>query len=165
MIRKAGQDDCQNLAALSLQVWLHTYATQGLRDKISQYALATFTEGHYQQLIDASGHEILLFIENNHLVGFVVIDLDSRFKGGVGGYEIARLYVSEHFHGRGIGRALIEEAQLQYGLPCWLSVWVESHSAIAFYRKLGFEQIGNVEFNLEGELHENHVYSLGRSEV
>jgi len=38
MIRQAEQRDCLDLAALSLQVWLHTYAMKGLRTQISQYA-------------------------------------------------------------------------------------------------------------------------------
>ena len=42
MIRKALQSDCLDLAALSLQVWLHTYATKGIRSQISQYALSHF---------------------------------------------------------------------------------------------------------------------------
>ncbi len=33
MIREAKPEDCVDLAVLSLQVWLHTYATKGIREK------------------------------------------------------------------------------------------------------------------------------------
>jgi hypothetical protein len=35
MIRNAKKTDSINLAALSIQVWLHTYATEGIRKEIS----------------------------------------------------------------------------------------------------------------------------------
>lgn len=35
MIRKALPSDCVNLAALPLQVWLHTYTVQGIRSSLS----------------------------------------------------------------------------------------------------------------------------------
>ncbi len=34
MIRSAKKDDCLNLAALSIQVWLHTYAPEGITAEI-----------------------------------------------------------------------------------------------------------------------------------
>jgi len=160
MIRQANQSDCLNLAALSLQVWLHTYATNGLREQISQYALSTFTERHFGELLEHSSHDIRIYEEGDRLLGMVVVDLDSSFNEKADtGYEVVNLYVSQHAQGQGIGRKLLKEIEILHGLPIWLSTWVKNYGAIEFYKKLGFRTIGELNFNLEGELHRNHVFS------
>lgn len=159
MIRKAIKSDCLDLAALSLQVWLQTYATEGMRAQISHYALSTFTESHFQELLNNSLCELWVYIINEHLVGFISVDLKSTFNGEAYGYEVTTLYVSEHFQGQGIGKKLLSEIETQLGAPYWLSTWVNNHQAINFYRNLGFEIVGELNFNLDGELHRNYVFS------
>lgn len=160
MIRKAEHKDCLDLAALSLQVWLHTYAVKGLRAQISQYALSTFTEGYFLKLLDHTSIDVKVFEEDGHLIGFIVIDLESTFNGCPNsGYEIVTLYISQHFQGTGIGRKLLKEVEDIYGAPFWLSTWENNHDALAFYKKLGFKIIGELNFDLGGELHPNHVLS------
>lgn len=39
----AGPTDAANLAALSIEVWLHTYARDGIRQAFSDYVLREFT--------------------------------------------------------------------------------------------------------------------------
>lgn len=151
--------DSLDLAALFLQVWLHTYATQGLRTSISHYALSTFTEHYFQQVLNNSACETWVYIKQDHLVGFIVADLKSYFNDKTNGYEVTTLYVSEHFQGQGIGRQLLEQIKIQHGLPYWLSTWVNNYQAITFYDKLGLKVIGEINFDLDGELHENHVFS------
>jgi len=165
VIRKATVDDCLDLAALSLQVWLHTYATQGLRAKISQYALSTFTQEHFITLINDATCAVWVYIQDDHLVGYIKVDLLAQFNGNENGYEVATLYVSEHFQGRGVGRQLLAHIESQHGKPYWLSTWVNNHQAIDFYRNLGFQWIGELNFELEGEMHQNHVFKRteGRS--
>ncbi|MEH6532839.1 MAG: N-acetyltransferase [Photobacterium frigidiphilum] len=160
MIRKAMLSDCLDLAALSLQVWLHTYATQGVRAQISRFALSTFTEHHFQQLLANSTNEVWLYENDEHLVGYVVVDLLSHFNDATHGYEVTTLYISEHFQGQGIGRQLLEHITAQHGLPFWLSTWVNNQKAIEFYRYLGYQIIGELNFDLDGELHKNHVFSM-----
>lgn len=158
MIRKALPSDCLNLAALSLQVWLHTYAPQGIRSSLSQYALSTFTEEYFIKLLETESVDIRVFEQDSHLIGFIVADLNSTFEG-CSGYEIVTLYVSQHFHGKGVGRQLLKEIENAHGWPYWLSAWVNNHDAIGFYHKLGFNIVGELTFNLEGEQHRNHVFA------
>ena len=160
MIRKAEQRDCLDLAALSLQVWLHTYAIKGLRTQISQYVLSTFTEDHFLKLLDQPTIDVRVFEDDGHLIGIIIVDLESTFNGCPNsGYEIVTLYISQHFQGTGIGRKLLKEVEGVYGASFWLSTWVNNSSALEFYNKLGFEVIGELNFDLGGELHPNHVLS------
>jgi len=159
MIRIANKNDCQNLAALSIQVWLHTYATDGIRKEISNYVLSTFTEQSFVDLIEAPNSEIYVYIKKENLLGFIVVNLESFFKQESNGYEICTFYVQEHFHGQGIGKNLLNEIKKNHGEIFWLSTWVHNTEAINFYKKYGFKDIGSVYFELGDELHENRVLS------
>jgi ribosomal protein S18 acetylase RimI-like enzyme len=157
MIRKAIQSGGINLAVLSLQVWLHTYATQGVKKKISHYALSTFTEQYFNNILNDSTCGIWVYIEDEHLIGFIVVDLASTFDNAMNGYEVKTLYVSAHFHRQGIGRKLLDNIKVQHGSPFWLSTWAKNEGALRFYRNLDFTIIGELSFDLDGERHENHV--------
>ena len=158
MIRKARQSDCLDLAALSLQVWLFTYATKGIRPQISKYALSTFTEDHFSKLLAQDSVDIRVCEKDEHIIGFVTIDLESTFENSAEyGYEVVTLYVSQHFQGHGVGRELLKSIESLHGKPFWLSTWVNNHKAIDFYKKLSFQIVGELNFDLDGELYGNHV--------
>ncbi len=157
MIREAKETDCLNLAALSIQVWLHTYATDGMRTEISKYVLSTFTEQYFINLLKEPYYRVLVFIEKNHLLGFIVVNLDSFFEHEANGYEVDILYVQEHFHGKGIGQRLLKKIEVRFGANFWLSTWIHNEKAIGFYKSLGFKDIGQIHFKLGNELHENRV--------
>ena len=162
MIRNATEKDSLNLAALSIQVWLHTYATAGLRQEISNYVLSTFTEHYFDKLLNSPNYRILVFIEKNHLVGYIMANLESVWENELNGYEIEKLYVHENFQGKGIGRVLLSEMATQYGGTFWLSTWEHNVKAIGFYKHLGFLDIGCKHFQLENESHENRVLARKR---
>ena len=157
MIRHAREGDCRNLAALSIQVWLHTYARDGVRADISKYVLSTFTESHFDGLLQNPDYRILVYTEGEHLLGYIAVNLTSHYRDESNGYEVETLYVQEHFHGKGIGKKLLAEIRSQFGGRYWLSTWVHNDPAIGFYKKQGFRDIGEVFFQLGGEQHENRV--------
>ena len=43
VIRSAVAQDAEQIAALGMQVWLHTYATAGVSREMAQYVLKEFT--------------------------------------------------------------------------------------------------------------------------
>nr|WP_256261106.1 GNAT family N-acetyltransferase [Shewanella sp. NIFS-20-20] len=154
------QKDCENLAALSIQVWLDTYATQGVNTAISQYALSTSTHNHFSDLLKQPAINTFIYEEDDHLVGFVTINLASRFNDNDAfGYEIATLYVSRDFQGKGIGRTLLDHVSRLYGRDYWLSVWVQNQGALQFYARLGLLEVGKTQFELDGEAHQNLILS------
>ncbi len=160
--REAGIDDAANLAALTTQVFLHTYARRGLRRVLSTYVLETFTADKFRDVISDVGQMIILCEQDDHLVGYVRLafaapcPLDESLQS-----EIATLYVQEHFLRQGIGTRLLDRALAAFALrsadPVWLSVHHENAQAIAFYQRSGFDRIGSVDFEMEGERHENYV--------
>ena len=66
--------------------------------------------------------------------------------------ELARLYILLEYFGKGVGAALMRhclETAKQAGLQTiWLGVWENNHRAQAFYRKFGFQEVGEHIFQL-----------------
>ena len=160
MIRPALSVDCINLAALSIQVWLNSYARDGLRSGLSEYVLTTFTQKHFEQLLSRQDYEILVYEQQEHLLGFIALDLKSHFNTADNGYEVDTLYVQNRHQGKGLGRQLLQAASTSYGKNYWLTTWVGNLEGLSFYQHLGFTDIGEYFFELEGEQHENRVLAF-----
>jgi ribosomal protein S18 acetylase RimI-like enzyme len=162
MIRVATAADASNLAALSIQVWLHTYAKQGLRNALSDYVLAEFTPQRLGASVADENQVLLVYEENAHLIGYLRLNLDSPSPADPEArVEMVRLYVQEHFLGRGIGSALLKHMYAhcrEHGIPdVWLAVNHENTKAIGFYERHRFERTGSTFFHLENEQHENFI--------
>ncbi len=161
MIRLAKEHDCINLAALSLDVWLKTYAADGIRTESSHYALSGFTKDYFKGVLKNSNYRLLVFVDGIYLRGYALVNLESVFETPDNGFEIEKLYVHGPFQGKGVGKSLLMEIKARYGERFWLYTWIHNKS-IAFYKKLGFKDIGIYEFKLGDETIENSVLGYGR---
>jgi diamine N-acetyltransferase len=159
VIRQAIKEDCINLAALSIEVWLGTYAVDGINKASSKFVLSTFTEKYFTDLLLNKNFRLLLEIEGPYLRGYTLLNLQSFYQSEENGFEIDKLYVQEQFQGRGIGRKLLSEVERQFGNKFWLHSWVHNKS-INFYKKLGFIDIGRYDFEFDSEIIENRVLAF-----
>ncbi|NQZ30728.1 MAG: GNAT family N-acetyltransferase [Oceanospirillaceae bacterium] len=159
MIREAHSKDAINLAALSIQVWLETYALEGIRAEYANYVLTTFTKDYFEDLIQQPQYRLFISEEDQVLQGYALVNLDSHFKTKKNGFEIDKLYVHSKFKGQGLARQLLSEVATNCGERFWLYTWVENESN-AFYQHLGFTQIGQLSFEFSHWLIENNVYAF-----
>ncbi len=162
MIRKATIQDSANIAALSIQVWLDTYATEGIRSALSRYVLTEYTEDNLMRKMENHENVFLLFEENDHLLGFAAINWAAKCPlSGDPLPELVQLYVQERAAGKGIGSRLLE-ASFRFcrekGYPAiWLTAKSDNERALNFYSRRGFIKEGSVFFTLEEEKHENYL--------
>ncbi len=162
-IRLAISTDAKNLAALAIQVWLHTYATEGIRSSLAEYVLTEFTEEKFQKIIDAPDQIVIVAEIDKHLVAYAVLKFEqAREDVPHTSTELTTLYVQERFTKQDIGSKLLaacaQHAQIRNGNPAfWLKVNHQNARAISFYRKHGYSQRGTFYFELDGELHENFI--------
>ncbi len=158
MIRHAVEADCMSLTALSIQVWLHTYATEGVSDDLAREVLSTFTPAYFREIIADPDYRLFVKVDGDNLLGYILLDLDSRCEeNNFGGIAVDTLYVQEHFHGRGIGRALLGHAIDSVGARLWLTAWAGNIQALAFYRAYGFVDIGTAWHVFEDQKYENRI--------
>ena len=76
-------------------------------------------------------------------------------------YELRRIYLLHRFQGRGIGKALMDQAiasaREQGYQRLLLGVYGKNHGAIRFYEKAGFAQIGERFFTVGATTHHDAV--------
>jgi putative acetyltransferase len=86
---------------------------------------------HYDSIKNSylPNSETFLYIEENHIVGFISI----VNKNNIGG-----LFIDIEFQRKGIGRKLIEYVQEQYG-DLSLAVYKDNEKAVQFYKNSGFK--------------------------
>ncbi|KIT27421.1 GCN5 family acetyltransferase, partial [Vibrio parahaemolyticus VP766] len=157
MVREATKDDCVKLAALSIKVWLDTYAREGIKTQYAEYALSTFTETYFFEIMNMTKYRVFVSEEHEVLQGYVMVNLKSHYQTPSNGFEVEKLYIDNTFRGKGLGRKLLNEVENQFGNKYWLYTWVENESN-GFYEHLGFSRVGLLTFKFAEALIENNVY-------
>jgi len=163
VIRLATDADANCLAALVTQVWLHTYATQGIRSNIAQYVQEQLTPEMFRRQVAQPNTFVLVAEIGGHLVGYAAAAIGVPcIAPSDATTHLEKLYVQEYFLGQGVGYELLTacqaEAKRRAGdSALWLTVNSENERARAFYERQGFEDIGVTYFDLYGEKHENRI--------
>ena len=158
IVRVATTDDAAALAALALQTFNDTFMPFNRVEDMESYTNEAFGDAKQRQEI-----------ENPNVVTLVV-EVDGEVDGALAAYaqlrltpnaphgdvELARFYVDQAHHGRGIAQELMAavdaHARARGGTRLWLGVWERNFRAIAFYRKCAFEKCGEHAFLLGTDL-------------
>lgn len=153
-IRTATEDDALNLSVLAKQTFIDTFAADNSEENMRQHCDATYSEAMQRDEIDDPNRLTLLATHEGHLIGFVQLrwantpDCVPAKSAG----ELQRLYVDRDWHGKGIAQDLMAAALDVFAKRgndvVWLGVWEHNPRAIAFYKKLGFREVGSHVFPL-----------------
>ena len=68
-IRRGQHKDASALAALATQVWLQTYATEGVTPDIAGYVLSEVTPARYLAVLDTPASHLFVAEQGQGLVG------------------------------------------------------------------------------------------------
>jgi diamine N-acetyltransferase len=164
-LRDATAQDALCLSVLAMQVFLDTYATDGIRPELAREVLQGYSQSTFSEVIADRGTRIVVAELNNHLIGFAQITLSANHDLAPKGKQaqLQRLYVQEPFTSANIGTKLLahtEQLTANGGATVlWLSAWVHNLRAIAFYLKRGYTDCGVTYFTFEAESHENKVFA------
>lgn len=161
--RPAVAEDSLCLSVLAMQVFLDTYATDGIRPALAREALSTYSSASFDAAMADATTRIVVAEHRAHLVGFAQVTLErgAPLAPGDKQAELVRLYVQEPFTASRIGTALLAQAELfvasQGFSVIWLTAWANNLRARAFYARRGYQDLGSTAFVFEGESHENRV--------
>lgn len=146
-----------------MQVFLDTYATDGIRPAIAAEVLRSFSTLAIEAALAHPSIRVWVAEANGHLLGFaqVRIDATQTLVTTARPAELDRLYVQERFTGAGLGGRLLrtaEEGASNLGAcALWLTPWVHNKRALAFCAKHGYANLGATWFEMDGERHQNRV--------
>lgn len=162
VVRDAAADDALGLSVLAMQVFLDTYATQGIRPTIAREAMA-LSATSFLQFIEEPPARLQLAECDGHLIGFFQLRLATAHPllADAGQAELQRLYVQRPFIGQGVGLRLLRCAEALAAHAgagtLWLTAWAHNHRALAFYARQGYCDHGLAWYTFENESHENRV--------
>lgn len=162
--RPATLDDALRISVLGMQVFLDTYATDGIRDALAREVLAAFAPEAISALIARLDTSFMVAECNGHLVGFAqfILRTDHPMLLAPDAAELQRLYVQERFTGYGVGWQLLalaeQQARLSRASMLWATVWVGNRRALEFYPRQGYEHVGSPVYALQDEMHENALF-------
>ena len=85
LVRAARPEDALCLSVLAMQVFLHTYATDGIRPQIAREVLISYSEASFSAAIAAANSHIEVAEIKGHLVGFAQMTFDASQQPGAPG--------------------------------------------------------------------------------
>ena len=162
-LRPATSDDAVTVAALSVQVFLDTYATEGIRPDLALEAFSHYSTEAFAARLAEPTRRFLISEHATGLLGFAELLLSAipAPAGAVVGAELVRLYVQPQAQGMGIGRHLLQAAEAvasNRALSClWLTAWEGNHRALGFYEAVGYTDIGATTYAFQGNSYGNRV--------
>ncbi len=147
-IRRPKLEDAEVLAQMGKATFSRSYECVIPQKDLADYTADAFSVKRITA--ELANPEIIYFLATCKLApcGYAKLE-PTPLPGGIDmpkPIELARLYASLGWMGKGIGTKLTEaglEAAVQTGYQsCWLRVWDKNERAIEFYRRWGFSTAG-----------------------
>jgi diamine N-acetyltransferase len=163
--RTAVEPDALSLSVLATQVFLDTYATQGVRPAVAREARQLLSEEAFAALLADPRRGLLIAELADHLLGFAQLthgQTHALLPSEARATELNRLYVQRPFLGKGIGKELLARAEaLATGEGAeilWLTAWTGNTHALRFYEAQGYQDVGGSVYTFEEDSYETRVF-------
>lgn len=159
-VRRATLEDADALALIGAATFLETFAGILDGDAIVAHCERAHSRAAYAAYLDAGAQAWLAEIDHGRApVGFALAFEPDLPGASAGDWELKRIYALSRFHGGGLGAALLRAA-VEAAAPhhrLLLGVYAHNARAIAFYRKHGFHQIAERQFDVGGKFYDDIV--------
>tara|TARA_R110002072_G_scaffold63772_1_gene158314 strand:+ start:9056 stop:9577 length:522 start_codon:yes stop_codon:yes gene_type:complete len=166
-IRIANQtDDVEVLALLGRVTYSESHA-HFIDDKkdLLKYSDATFSISKTKEELNNPNILFYLLYSDGFPIGFTKLVLNSTNENIISTKVccLERIYILDDFIPLKVGQKLLDFTvktvkELEFEI-LWLSVYVKNDRAIRFYERNGFENVGVLNFIVNGKEYENIVFS------
>jgi ribosomal protein S18 acetylase RimI-like enzyme len=157
-IKRAALEDLALLQAICRKTFFETFASGNTEANMARYAEKNFSIGKMTGELNQAGSEFYFAVLGNRVIGYLKLNVgqaQTDIKEDTA-LEIERIYVLAEYHGKGVGKLLLDKAlavaKRERSDYVWLGVWERNPRAIQFYKKNGFVEFGK------------HVFRLGEDE-
>ena len=159
-VRQAEAGDVAALSLVGTATFLETFAGVLPGPAIVAHCARSYApEAFAAYLAKGSRAWIAEAVPGDAPVGFAQLTAPDLPGAQDGDVELKRIYLLSRFHGTGVGAALMAAAVAGAAghKRLLLGVYARNARAIAFYRKQGFEPIGERQFDVGGQLFDDVV--------
>lgn len=151
-ISRATIDELDALRTISIATFELAFAKDNSTENMHAYISTAFAPEQLKAELLNPDSEFYFAKNDEQVIGYLKINLSKEEQS----LEIERIYIYEHYHGKGVAQQLMElafERARQTNFErAWLGVWEHNPKAIRFYTKYGFEPYGK------------HIFMLGDDE-
>ena len=153
-IRRAEEDDALALSVLAERTFRDAFADSNTIANMQQHCAGSYGQALQLAEIRDSSRETWVAESDSRLVAYAQLRVDaaSLMISGERPVEIQRFYVDASHHGAGLAHQLmahvLARAKAAESAVLWLGVWERNPRALAFYRKWGFEVVGEHTFKV-----------------
>jgi ribosomal protein S18 acetylase RimI-like enzyme len=163
--RDATPADGNALDAMAQAIWIETFAHGvSAEDAATYLAQAYGPNGKLLADLSSGAARFHLALVDGRVVGYAKVNPPWLPDAEPSALQLSQIYVSSDQHGAGVGKALLDwaiaTARAEGATALLLTVWEENHRAAAFYRKHGFDHIGDYSFAVGTQIDTDHVMRL-----
>jgi diamine N-acetyltransferase len=167
IIRNASVNDTALLADLGSRTFSRAFAADNTPEDMADYLATNFNrERIAEELGDADSTFFIAEVEQV-AAGYAKVKKGEAPSCVTNDktIELVRLYTLPEYFGKGVGQALMRacfvEAKQLGCQTIWLGVWENNHRAQAFYRKFGFQEVGEHIFQLGSDAQTDKIMECG----
>ncbi|KAJ3280396.1 hypothetical protein HK104_000701 [Borealophlyctis nickersoniae] len=157
-VRRATPADVDSLREIAQTTFVQTFGPDNTQEDMDEYINTKLTRERLLGELSNPHSVFWLCFREDKLIGYAKVnfgDAQSEFRNHDEA-EVERIYVDNNFGRQGIGKKLLdvalEEIRKADKKQVWLGVWEKNYSAVAFYKKNGFDRVGE------------HIFKLGNDE-
>lgn len=156
-IKQAISADIDILVEISVNTFKQTFEDSNSIQDMMQYIDEKLSQDQLSSELSNPDSQFYFAYFGNELTGYLKINFGSAQTETKlpNAMEIERIYVLADFHGKNVGKCLLEKAfQIAKDRAAdfvWLGVWEKNEKAIQFYGKNGFEVFDHHVFMLGGD--------------
>lgn len=154
LIRNAKETDSLDIKELLKITWLHSY-----KEYIPENIILLINNKFHSEkrIIDQVNDKNIIFKVaeiNNEIIGTISLNRLSEDK-----FNLNRLYINPNFQGKSIGKKLLNSSLNEFKInKITLEVLKNNIRAINFYKSLGFKEIGESDFEIDGFIINNIIF-------
>jgi len=149
--------DLSQLQEISYETFNETFKRQNSPENMKAYLERAFNLKQLEKELSNPSSKFFFVYFNNELAGYLKVNTSDAQSEEMGdeSLEIERIYILNKFQKHGLGKYLLNKAMEMAAernkKKIWLGVWEKNENAIAFYKKMGFVQIGAHSFYMGDE--------------
>lgn len=145
-LKKCTLEDLRLLQEISYETFNDTFKHQNSPENMNAYLERAFNLNQLEKELSNISSQFFFAYFNNEVAGYLKVNTNDAQSEEIGdeSLEIERIYIKSKFQKHGLGKYLINKAMeiavKENKRKIWLGVWEKNENAIAFYKKMGFDQ-------------------------